>query len=68
MLRSMGFYSGASINCDPYQVIYKRRQENKNNIFEHNEVAGLREEANWEYYPNNTPDNISMEQDSIAHT
>ena len=62
----MGFSLGVSINYDPHQVISKRRQENKNNPFEHTEVAGLRETANWEDYPNKTPNNISMEQDYVS--
>ena len=60
------FSFGVAINYDPHQVISKRRQENKNNPFEHTEVAGLREEANWQDYPNKTPDNINMEQDSVS--
>ena len=61
LLGSMGFYLGATINYDPHQVISKRRHENKNKTSEHIEVARLIEEANWEHYPNKTPDNISME-------
>ena len=62
----MGFYLGDAINYDPHQVISKRRHENKNNPFEHTEVARIREAANWEDYPNKAPDNISMEQDSVS--
>ena len=62
----MGFSLGATINYDPRQVISKRRHEIKNKPFGHTKVAGLREEANWEDYPNKTPDNISMEQDSVS--
>ena len=47
-------------------MISKERQENRNNPFEHTEVAGLKEATNWEDYPNKTPDNISMEQDSMS--
>ena len=61
LLRSMGFSLGASINYDPHQVISKRREENKNKPFEHTEVVGIREAANWEDYTNKTPNNISME-------
>ena len=66
LLRSMGFSLGASINYDPYKVISKRRQANKNKPFEHIEVSRLKEAANWEYYPNITPYNITMEQDSVS--
>ena len=66
LLRSMGFSLGSPINYDAQQVISKRILENKNNLFEHTEVDGLRDVANWEDYPNNTPDNISMEQESVS--
>ena len=62
----MVFSLGTSINYDPHQVISKRRQENKNKPFEHTEVAGLREAANWEDFPNKAPDNVSMEQDFVS--
>ena len=62
----MGFSLGVAINYDPHQVISKRRHVNKNNPFEHTEVAGLREAANWEDYPNNTLDNINMEPYSVS--
>ena len=62
----MGFSLRATINYDPHQIISNRRQENKNKPFEHTEVAGLREAPNSEDYPNKTPGNISMEQDSVS--
>ena len=62
----MGYSLGSSINYDPCQVISKRRQANKNKPFEHTEVAGLREETNWEDYPKKTLDNISMEHDYVS--
>ena len=54
----MGFSLGTTINYDPHS---KRRHENNNKPFEHTEVAGLREAANWEYYHEKAPDNVSME-------
>ena len=57
----MGFSLGTAINYDPHQVIYKSRQENNNKHFEHTEVARLREETNWEDYPNKAPYNVNME-------
>ena len=62
----MGFSLGATINYDPHQVISKIWHANNNNPFENTEVAGLREAANLEYYPNKTLDNISMEQDFVS--
>ena len=62
----MGFSLRAAINYDPQQVISKRRHTNKNNPFEHTKLARLREEANWEDYPNNTLDNINMEPYSVS--
>ena len=62
----MGFSLGTAINYDPHQVISKRRQENNNKPFEHTEVAGIREAANWEYYPDKAPNKVSMEQDSLS--
>ena len=66
LLKSMGFCLGTAINYDPHQVISKRTQENKNNPFEHIEVAGLREAGNWEGYHDKSLDNFSMEQDSVS--
>ena len=62
----MGFYLGTTINYDPHQVISKRRHANNNKPFEHIEVDGIREVANWEDYPNKSPDNVSMEQDFVS--
>ena len=62
----MGFSFGTAINYDPHQVISKRRQANNNKPFEHTEVVGLKEAANWEDYPDKAPDNVSMEQASIS--
>ena len=52
LLNNMGFSLGTTMNYDPHQVISKGRHENNNKTFERTEVAGLREEANWEDYPN----------------
>ena len=66
MLKSMGFPSRVAINYDTHQMISKRRQDNNNKPFEHIEVAGLREETNWEDYPNQAPDNVCMEMDYVS--
>ena len=65
LLKSMGFSLGVAINYDPHQVISIRRQENKNKPFEHTEVAGIKEEANWEDYHDKALDNVNIEQDSV---
>ena len=57
---------GQAINYDPHQIISKRRQANKNNPFEHIEIVGLREEANWEDYPNYITKDISMQRESVS--
>ena len=57
---------GQAINYDPHQVISKRRQANKNNPFQHTEIAGLREAANWDDYPNLTKKEVSMGQNSAS--
>ena len=36
------------------------------NHFKQNEIAGLREVANWEDYPNQTPDDVCIEMDSVS--
>ena len=47
-------------------MISKRRQANNNKPFEHIEVVGLKEAANWEDYPNQAPDNVYMEMDFVS--
>ena len=42
----MRFQAEAAINYDPHHIISIMRQVNKNNPFEHFEVAGLSEAAN----------------------
>ena len=42
------------------------RQANNNKPFEHIELVGLREVANWEDYPNQDPDNVCMEMDYVS--
>ena len=51
MLREMRFLVEAAINYDPHHIISNRRQANKNKPFEHFEVSGLSEAANWMDYP-----------------
>ena len=60
MLIEMGFLVEASINYDPHHVISNRRQANKNKPFEHYEVVGIYEQANWMDYPKDIKDGKNM--------
>ena len=51
LLRELGFPIEDSINYDPHHIISNRRKANKNKPFEHHEVVGLLEAANWSEYP-----------------
>ena len=46
-LKEMGFQIATAINYDPHHIISIRKQVNKNNPFEHQEVEGLAESENW---------------------
>ena len=50
-LREKWFAMEAAINCDPHHIISNTRQANRNNPFEHAEVEGFVEKANWMKYP-----------------
>ena len=53
LLRGMEFSLGQAVNYDPdHQIISKRRKAHKCRPFEHTEVLGLREAANWDDFPN----------------
>ena len=62
----MGFQIEVSINYDSHNIISIRRQVNKNNPFEHFEVAGLSETTNWLDYPHTTQGDINMQDDSTS--
>ena len=66
MLREMGFSMEDSVNYDPHHIISNRRQVNKNKRFEHFEVVGLSEAANWIDYPNDSNDGDDMQEDSLS--
>ena len=51
LLREMGFPTEASINYDAHHIVSNRMKTNKNKPFEHHEVAGLLEDADWSNYP-----------------
>ena len=59
------FQTAATINYDPHHVISIRRQVNENKPFEHQEVEGLVESANWLYYPQVTQSSEDMQNESI---
>ena len=50
LLNEMRFPTVAAVNYDPHHIISIRKQVNKNKPFEHQEVAGLVESANWMDY------------------
>ena len=61
LLRGMEFSLGQVVNYDLHQVISKRRKAHKCRPFEHTEVPGLREETNWDDFPNPAPMDTSAE-------
>ena len=63
-LSDIGFHQDQAIKYDPHQVISKRRTTLKCRPFEHTEVPGIREKANWDDFPNTIPMDTSTEQDS----
>ena len=67
LLRGMGFSLRQAINDDPHQIISKRRKSHKCNPFEHNEILGLREATNWDDFPNPTPMDTNIEQDTGSY-
>ena len=66
LLREMGFPTEAFINYDPHHIISIIRQVNKNNPFEHFEVAGLSKTANWLDYPHETQGDVNMQEYSTS--
>ena len=66
LLKGMGFSLEQAIDYDPHQVISKRRKAHKSNPFEHTEILGLREAANWDDFPNSTTMDINIGQSSAS--
>ena len=66
LLREMGFLNKAAINYDPHHIISIRREVNKNNTFEHFEVASLPETANQLDYPHETQGDVDMQEYSTS--
>ena len=61
LLREMGFQTDVVINYDPHHILSIRRQVNKNNPFEHFEVAGLSKTVNWLECPHETQGDFNMQ-------
>ena len=61
LISGMGFSVGEAVNYDPHQIISKRRKAHKCNPFEHTEILRLREEVNWDDFPNPSPMDTSIE-------
>ena len=68
ILREMEFSVEVVVNYDPHHVISNMRKENKNKPFDHYEVAGLSEEANWMDYPKDINNGENMQEDSLSST
>ena len=63
-LKEMRFQTITAFNYDPHHIISIRRQVNKNKPFEHQEVAGLVDSANWMDYPQETQNYEDMQYGS----
>ena len=66
LLREMGFPNEAAINYDPRHIISIKRQVNEDKPFEHYEVAGIPETANWLDYPHENQRYVDMQEDSTS--
>ena len=51
VLKETRLQTARDINYDPHHVISVRREVNKNKPFEHQEIEGLAESANWSDHP-----------------
>ena len=54
------------MNYEPHQIISKRRKAHKCKPFEHTEIPGLREAANWDNFLNPTVMDISIGRSYIS--
>ena len=66
LIGGMGFPTEVSINYDPHHIISNIRKANKNNPFEHHEVAGLLEATNWLELPQKKQGNDGVEEDATS--
>ena len=60
LLKEMVFQADVVLNYDLHHIISIRRQVNKNKPFEHHEIAGMAESANWMDYAHETLRNGDM--------
>ena len=65
-MKEMGYLKKNAINQDPRHVISNRRQALKRKPFEHDEVVGLAEAANWSDYPHETQKDTDMQEASTS--
>ena len=54
LLKEMRFQNDAAVNYDPHHIISIIIHVRKNKPFEHDEIAGMVESANWMDYPHET--------------
>ena len=54
LVKDMVFSLEQALNYNPHQIISKMRKAHKCKPFEHTEIPGLREVANWDDFPNPT--------------
>ena len=64
LLNEMGFPTDPVVDYDSHQVISNRRKVVKRNPFNHVEVVGLEDVANWDDYPKETPKDTNLHKDS----
>ena len=62
LIKEMRFQTTIAVNYDPLHIISIRKQVNKNKPFEHMEVEGLVESANWSNYPLLTQNEEDMQK------
>ena len=60
------FEMEVAIDYDPHHIISNRRKANKSKPFEHVEVVGLVERANWMTYPRETNSDEDMPKNSTS--
>ena len=58
--KDMVFSLEQAVNCDPHQIISKRRKAHKCKPFEHTKIPGLREAANCDDFPNPTMMDVNI--------
>ena len=68
LLREKGFTMEAVIDYEPHHIMSNRRQGNKRKPFEHIEVEGLVERANWVKYHGETKSDEDIPERSTSST